>query len=160
MTSPGAAALAAAAAAAPVHALSEMAMDRIWLLASTLPMMNYVKAEMVGLGKKVTAIHACVLMSSGCLYENKDAEKRIYSNKLEIDDFVKRVPTQTRFPQICQRLVESTRRLRMRTNCSVINPGPPKTPPHTVLVRSHLQLLSFMCSSNLLCANASLGICS
>ena len=32
MTSPGAAARAADATAAPVHALSEMAMDRIWLL--------------------------------------------------------------------------------------------------------------------------------
>ena len=110
MTSPGAAALAAAAAAAPVHALSEMAMDRIWLLASTLPMTNYVKAEMFGLGKKVTTIHACVLMSGGCLYKNKDAEKLIYSGKFEIDDFILRAPMQTRFPQICQRLVESTRR--------------------------------------------------
>ena len=33
-------ALTAAAAAAPVYALSEIATDRIWLLASTLPMMN------------------------------------------------------------------------------------------------------------------------
>ena len=123
-------------------------------------MMNYVKAKMVGLGKQVTAIHACMLMSSDCLYENKDAEKMICSDKLEIDDFVKRVPIQTRFPQICQRLVESTRRLHMRKNGPVMKPGPPKTPPHTVLGRSHLQLLFFMSNSNLLCANASLGICS
>ena len=123
-------------------------------------MMNYVKAKMVGLGKKVTAIHACMLMSSDCLYENKDAENWTCSNKLEIDDFVKGVPIQTRFPQICQRLVESTRRLHMRKKTICNEAWAPQTPPHTVLGRSHLQLLFFMCSSNLLCANASLGICS
>ena len=52
------------------------------------------KAENFGLAKKVTAIHACVLMSGACLYDSKDAEKRIYSGKFEIDDFVLRVPMQ------------------------------------------------------------------
>ena len=45
--------------------------------------------------------------------------KLIYSGEFEIGDCVLRVPMQTRFPQICQRLVESSGRLRMRTNCFV-----------------------------------------
>ena len=37
-------------------------------------MMNYVKAEMFGLARKVTAIQACVLMSDAFLNESKDAK--------------------------------------------------------------------------------------
>ena len=80
-------------------------------------MMHYVNAEMWKLTKKVTAVHACVLMSGAFLGErNKDAKIGIESDQFEIGNFVTRNPRGARFPQICQRLAASSQRLCVSKN--------------------------------------------